>query len=913
MTRYFLLLSVILSVLFQEGLLAQTSDYAIVQGTVREKDGGEVIGASVVVRETRQGMPTNTVGRYLLRNLKPGQYTLDVSCIGYKSVSRPIVLVTGQTLISDFVLESTTYSIGGIDVIADVELLPKEAETRTLIRSDQIEHLQASSLGDVLQLMPGVKSGNPGLVSVQQANLRGSDKDPGGRVVGSFGTQIMLDNVPASNNANMQIDGAPAATASRGIDLRAIPTENVESIEIIRGIPSARHGDLTSGMIHVRTKVGELPHRLKFKYNPNTYEGNLSGGERVWGMGVGYNINVASSERDVRRPGDGFTRIAAQLSALASPLADDAWSLKNILTITRAFDEVKEDPAYAARTAYYNRDINVRYTLNSEYRSDEVTQWYTNLSAAYTHQNSYKQEMVSRDNMVISSLLEPGTIEGRFALGSYLSQYWVKGDVWNLFGEGGVEHRLFTGDFIHTITAGLRVQHDVNRGPGREYDPLFPPGGTPGIGDRPRSYDDLPGMTLASVYVEDRIAGTFWKPFTLQAGFRYEMFNPVRLNLSGLFGEGDFVDSRQGSFFDPRITFSMNLTEDTQLRMGFGKTSKAPPLSMIYPNLRYFDVVDTVAINTTDPSQNFALLSTYIINRGNAALRGYRQTKYEASLDQRIGDVGVSLTGFVNETRGGFSSATVPLTLLKRSWPAWPDQSQFAVKDTLMDKVTVSGNNIWSDARGVEVTLRTRRLPVIQTIVEVAAAYTHYESGEDNGLVFGGQRRDPALGITLFPVHRSEGRFTKDLLIKYRFDVHVEALRIWLTLHLEQQVMEIDGYTGREDSLALGYYTRGGEMVWIPEEQRGADLYSNLRRTRQPYELLEEDRPSVWLVNLRVSKELWPGTELSFFVNNFLNNRPLYRSRRTDPLTYSYERRNPAIYYGLELSAVIEKLFGGGK
>jgi hypothetical protein len=128
-------------------------------------------------------MPTNSTGRYLLRNLKPGQYTLDVSCIGFRSVSRQITLVAGQTFLADFVLESTTYSIGGIDVVADVELLPKEAETKTLIRSDQIEHLQASSLGDVLQLMPGVKSENPGLVSVQQANLRGSEKDPTGRTM----------------------------------------------------------------------------------------------------------------------------------------------------------------------------------------------------------------------------------------------------------------------------------------------------------------------------------------------------------------------------------------------------------------------------------------------------------------------------------------------------------------------------------------------------------------------------------------------------------------------------------------------------------------------------------------------------------------------------------------------------------
>jgi hypothetical protein len=910
--RVFLAFFLAISVGGREFANAQQTGRAAIQGTVRDENGEVMIGASVLLKNTRTGITTNTEGRFLLRNLLPGEYVVEVSFAGYKADSRKIVIAPGETRTEDFRLKLAPYFIGGMEVVADVELMPKESETKSTITSGQIEHMQASSLGDVLQLLPGVKSENPGLVSVQQANIRGSDKDVTGQYVGAFGTQVVVDNVPTSNNANMQIDAAPNATATRGIDLRGIATENIESIEVIRGIPSARHGDLTSGMIRVNTKVGKVPNRLKFKYNPNTYEGNLSGGFNLFSTGVGYNINVASSDRDVRRPGDGYTRVAAQLSALNEPLGNDAWQLKNILYVTRAYDELKEDPAYAARTAYYNRDINFKYTLNSDYRTDEITRLSTVFSASYTKQNSFQQEMVSRDNIVLSNLLTNGTVEGRFAFGSYLSQYWVKGDMWNLYADVSAERRLFTGEIIHTLTAGIKWGYDVNRGPGRVYDALYPPWVSPTVGDRPRSYDELPGMTILSGYIEDKIVGTIWKPFTLQIGARYEMFNPQRLNLGGLFNGEGLVESRQGSFLDPRMNLSMNLSEMTQLRLGYGKTSKAPPLAMIYPNKRYYDITDTVAVNANDATKNFALLSTYVVDRSNPTLRGYRQTKYEASLDQQIGGIGLSLTAFLNETRDGFSNTTVPLTFVKKSWPRWPDQATSAIKDTLMEKMYMAGNNFWSDAKGVELTVRTKRLPFINTVFHFDAAYTSYEGGEQNGLTYGGQRTDPLLGIALFPIHTTDTRYTKELLLKYRFDIHLESLRMWVTLQIEQQLVEIDGYHGLEDSLAIGYFTKSGETVWIPQSERAADRYKNLRSTPQDYQLLEEDRPNKWLFNLRVSKELWTGTEISFFVNNFFNNRPLYRSVRTDRNTYSYERRNPPIYFGLECSSVLDAFFAKG-
>ena len=33
-----------------------------------------------------------------------------------------------------------------------------------------------------------------------------------------------------------------------GVDMRSVSTDDIESVEVVRGIPSVEYGDLTSGM-----------------------------------------------------------------------------------------------------------------------------------------------------------------------------------------------------------------------------------------------------------------------------------------------------------------------------------------------------------------------------------------------------------------------------------------------------------------------------------------------------------------------------------------------------------------------------------------------------------------------------------------------------------------------------------------
>ena len=106
-----------------------------------------------------------------------------------------------------------------------------------------------------------------------------------------MGTAIIRDGAPISNNANLSamsptvLSGtetpaslAGGASPAGGTDVRSISTENIESIQIVRGIPSVEYGDLTSGAVIINTKAGREPLRVKAKANPNIYQVSMGTG-----------------------------------------------------------------------------------------------------------------------------------------------------------------------------------------------------------------------------------------------------------------------------------------------------------------------------------------------------------------------------------------------------------------------------------------------------------------------------------------------------------------------------------------------------------------------------------------------------------------------------------------------------------
>ncbi|MBU1095176.1 MAG: TonB-dependent receptor [Bacteroidetes bacterium] len=874
-------------------LIAQ-GNLAVLKGKVTDSRGEILPFANIILKENNVGVASDANGNYRL-STRPGVYTVEISFVGYETYTDKVILAENRVLEINYSLKSISFNIGGIEVIGTNDFIPLESTTKTEISSGEIEHIQASSLNDVMQLIPGVETTNPTLNEVSQAQIRGGE---------GYGTQIMLDGAPISNNSNMQ-EGVGIST-SRGVDMRAIPAENIQKVEILRGIPSAKYGDLIDGLIIVKTKSSVQPARFKMKYNPNIYEANLGSGVSLGEWAVNGNINIASSQRDIRIEGDGYTRLALQLSTERN---SESFSAHNIIYFTRAFDERLEQPGYALREASYNKDITAKYTGNFDFVFNSFSELNTSISVNYTNRDSYFQQLISRDNIVISDRVTEGTQEGFMVFGTYLGKKWVKGEEWNLYANTDYTNRFYTGDYLNSLLAGFTWKNDFNIGKGIVFDPLYPPSlsvPTPRI----RTFNQIPSYQSLSFYLEDKIVGKFIKPFTLQIGFRYDIYRPTGIDFKGLWGKGDLIKGKNGSYFNPRINFSYNLTEYTQLRLNYGTTTLAPNFARVFAQDDYFDIVDTSSVvDPGNPESNFSLVSTYIKKVSNPELKAPKQKKYEVSLDQEIGFFGFSLTGFINKTDNDFSTIEKPVIFYKYSYPLYPDLTNRTVKDTLMDTYYSTINDGWSETKGVEFSLRTKKIAIVNTIFKMDASYYYKTSGVKNNFYFSTMRYIKELGIEVFPRYNDYSTYSKNLLINYRFDIQAEPLGVWVTLHLQQKVVEIDGRKNYADTLATGYYTAAGELVSIPESQRTNPLYEKLSRNIESYQLNEENKPVNWLVNLKVSKSLWQGAAISFYVNNLLASNPLYKSARSTDKYPSYTRRNPGIFYGIEFHSSLDGLY----
>jgi hypothetical protein len=883
-------------------LLIAAENDAVFKGYVLNEKQQALPGTNVLIRETMQGAATDKDGYFSIR-IPAGEYTVRITFMGYKTIEEKLTLKPSEQLEKTYVMELEYFEIGGIIVSAERELLPSDAETQTRISSGEIEHLQASNLSDIMQLVPGVRFENPGMADKKQSGIRAVTVSDDAEDNEYFGSQIRVDNIPLSNNANLQIDtrtttgsGDVLTTANSGIDMRQIPADNIETVEVIRGIPSSKYGDLTSGIINVTTRSRSDHHRFKFKYNFHNQEANLGGGFALSEKHhLDYNLNYAYSVRDRRIPEENFSRIAGQL-ALSSNLLDNLYGMKNRIYYTRAFDEraMREDDLNL--TEKYNRDYTLRYAHQSKYLLTTEQVMELDVSTNYTRQNSYTKRLISSDNTYVTDLMGNDTESGFLGVDTgryvqnYISELWVRGEAYNLYADLNYTNHFSLWKTDHILLGGLNVRYEINRGEGRVFDPLKPPSVSGSKRDRPRPYSEVPGLSSSSLYLEDKISVDTRIPLRLNLGARLDRYSKD-LSFSGHYG----------TFVNPRINAVIHPAENTQIRLGYGETSKSPSLAMLHPNPVYLDVDD---INNIIDS--LVIISSYLYPAENPNLKASRQRKWEGSIDQKIGNIGLSLTAYQNTTQGGFSrTGMIPIFVYKYDYLS--SATDPPIRDSISTTHSFYENSVTILNRGIEASLETKPFTPLNLRLRIQAAYSYNYSWKDSSYDFRGYIYDPAKAQRVNPFFTPLTMEEEKCYINYNLDFRIPELGAWVTLAAQQVLFNKDRYIGLEDSLALGYLNVYGEKIFFTEEERSAISSSSYKRTYDDYWYLEENRKNIWAFNLRVSKSLGRGSEFSFFVNNFFNSRPLYRRMRSP--SESYTRENPELYFGIEVSSKIDELF----
>ena len=903
-----------------------------IQGHIKDaKDEFDLKDVIVQLQNENISTLSNTSGFFDITEIKYGTYYVIFSKKGYYSLVIPDVKLDSPKPVKleiDMVTgdekEYLFLEIGGIQVTANRELLSEEPETVHKITSGEIEHMQANSLANVLSLIPGnVQNEIPGLSTKQNITLRTFDNsaDDLGAL---FGTKVIVDDIPLSNNADLQIGAgvgygtAVQTTSNTQFDLREVVADNLEKVEVVAGASSVEYGDHTQGLIIANTRIDNVPLRLKIKNNPDTQEANLMGSFFAYNTNIIYNLNYGYSERDIRVTGDEYHRIAADLKT-KNYFLNKNLSLLQIFRYGRKIEEDDDDNDPNGVKAY-NRDYNLTYSNQFDYKWNELTTLYIRNFINFRRQNSWKRKLETPDLAIWTDRMTPGTREGIIPeSATYFSEVNTIGHEWTYGSKLKINRKILSGNTLHRLLFGIEFQTDDNSGPGKSYDLLKPPNGK--TSDRPRPYDDIPGTVQLSLFAEDRISGELLLPYTFYAGFRIDSYNPIDFNHLKLFENKDVFSAEQGTFINPRMGLKLKIMPKTQLRLSYGKSSKTPPISSIYPGPFFLDLYDLTYRIVTDTSgnqivENVDLVSTYQFDRSVLNLKGYQDTKYEISLDYKIGDMGLSLSTYYQKTTGIPKSIDVPFTYYRYFWLDWPEPTNKIKIDSVTTHeggYSIARNLGISETSGIEFNLSTHRIESLNIRFTMNASFNFKKYSSKNYKIFGStyyfspgdtlpSGEIASSETQILPYYFPQSSWRQRTVLNYYLDYISKPLEIWLTFKAQQILWEKSLRIYEQKQEAIGYYQANN--FYLLDAETSAKMGFN--RNYQEFDITVDDsKPNdQWMFGVVISKSLFRGAEVSISVENIFNDRAYYKNRDG-----FYSSRNHEIFWSISFSSKVDELF----
>ena len=228
----------------------------------------------------------------------------------------------------------------------------RKATSASRIDVTALKHLQPSSFTDILELLPVGRAVDPAMGTVNSIRLREAGKDATSDI-SSLGVSFVVDGVTLNADANMQYItgtylGSGLSSVSKGVDMRTISTDNIESVEVVRGIPSVAYGNITSGTVIINRRSSASPFSARFKADLKSRLLSVGKGIVTDASGcrtLNIDLNYLDSKITPTDSRKNFSRITASARFVSRSIGDNGAEVRwNVATdYTGSFDCIKHD------------------------------------------------------------------------------------------------------------------------------------------------------------------------------------------------------------------------------------------------------------------------------------------------------------------------------------------------------------------------------------------------------------------------------------------------------------------------------------------------------------------------------------------------------------------------------------------
>lgn len=918
--------SLVSSILLLILLITTSSLFAqnkVLKGRIINDNNQGIANASIKIPDLGIQLYTDSLGNYSLQiNNKIADRTIvTYSYLGKETESREYNLQKMNSFPA-VLLKNSTFALDEITVQAKQG---QKSNSSLLINRDMIERYPSLSLNDILNFLPNRRIMAPSVQAMQNVNLRGAFAETSGsarnvnQMNNSFGTAIIMDDMVLSNNSNMQsrnpnITGLSRANLSvsssdyniggdniasnysgesafGGVDIRQIPTESIESIEVISGVAPVRYGDITDGAIIVERQAGRTPafFRLQTRNDATSY-GMSKGFKLSPSLGdLNLDLSYVNSYADNRDKLKQYERINGSAIWTIRYGKSDKWKQTVSGTYNKTLDGVNKDPDDPESTAvtFGGWNYSVSSRLSYQPNGSFLKRIGFNLGLQEGHQVSYREYYYNDAYVLYTDTTGTGVVEGTYDTGQYTAINHIDGRPISINGRLEANAVAKIAGLTHYLNFGTNVDYSKNNGLGRISDPSRPNKGIGQYSERYYDYSLIHPSWNIGFYLEDRInAKLAGKPLNITAGVRM-----------------DFQNGHPS--ISPRTNLNYKLNEHSSLGLAYGLGFKSPSLAHLYPGPTF---METILLNAYNGLVNESTnrIFVYRFDPKSEQLKPQFSQTLEATF--RYGKDGhhLAFNTYYKANRRGFNSTSFReiIELPKYEAIARPGEKPL-VEQIGSTKYFIRPSQILNaidiDNLGFEIMYSTPKIPAIYTSFNVAGGFTSsvnqdYYISEKEYNREGSDPKDVIIGIYL-PLKRqnffSQGRIGSS--------THFPRLRLIVEMIADFQLMNVQK-TVKSQYFPLAYYTRDMEYVAVDQFDMNNPQHAFLYDQRKKEFEEANDKGNLLYGNfhLNVAKEIGDNLRLSFNVYNFLDYQP--RIRRTSGTSLSVLTPNMPPNYGAQIT-----------
>ncbi len=232
---------------------------AILKGKVTDKTSGEALIGANVILDDGKGAAADVNGNYSI-SVEAGTYIVTYKFIGYEEHQEKVTLEAGKTVELDIQLaEGNQLDDVVVSASKFEQKIGEVAISMNVIKPDLVDNKAVMTPEQIVDQCPGVE------IKENQISIRGGS----GFSYGS-GSRVLL-----------MVDDLPMLAPDAGdVKWNALPIENMEQIEVLKGASSVLYGSSAlNGIINIRTAFPRAEPMTKINVSHGFY-GNPGGTQK---------------------------------------------------------------------------------------------------------------------------------------------------------------------------------------------------------------------------------------------------------------------------------------------------------------------------------------------------------------------------------------------------------------------------------------------------------------------------------------------------------------------------------------------------------------------------------------------------------------------------------------------------------